>query len=88
MKDIDKDEEEHWVDEDEDDEDEDHVSPGYLQSGNFQILNRDHQAGKMAEVRQSILEPNQLSIRGNSNVVRDSILKGSLKLLNNANLLQ
>ena len=87
VKDVDEDEEEHWDDEhdDEDDDDDDMENPVYLHTGKIYIPTKLHLAEKLEEARQIILQRNNGSIRGHSNVVIESIGNMCFKVFTNAN---
>ena len=78
MRDVDYDDDENLFPchEDEDDDaadDDDDDSPVYLHSGRFKIPSREQLAARIAHARHIILERNSDSIRGNSNVMTESI---------------
>ena len=75
-------------DDDAHEEDDDDETPVDLHSGKLRILNRVQLAAKMEETREILLELYIGSIRGNWNVVLESIRDVGFKVVINANKIE
>ena len=73
---------------DEQDSEDDEGSPAYVHTGKLYITNRYQLSEKMKEATQITLERNSRSIRGQSNLVIESIGNVRFKVFNNANPLK
>ena len=60
----------------------------YLHSGKLQVRNRGQLARKMEEAKQLILQRNSGPVRGNTNLVIESVGDVCFKVINNANKVQ
>ena len=73
---------------DEHDFEDDEVSPAYLHTGKLSLTNLHQLSEKMKQATQITLERNSRSIRGQSNLVIESIGNVRFKVFNNANPLK
>ena len=67
-----------------DEDDEDHAMTVYLDSGKIQVRNRGQLAAKMKEAIQLILQKHNGPIRGETNLVLESIGDVCFKVINNS----
>ena len=87
-RDVDEDDEEHRFGLHDDEEDQHDAISVCLHSGKRSILNREQLAGMMQKAKQVILQRNSGPIRGQTNLLIESVGDVRFKVVNKANKVQ